>query len=889
MGKRSIITILVFLISGLAILGYFLQHGKMITLSDPYKAVDYKACIVIETVDLRSFLNSLTTGKGIFGEACKVKEFDKLNLKLKYLADYLNKPAFTELLSKGSCVFSFTESNDGKLEPLLSIAVTDDISRHLKEILLSSDINQIIEERKGRNKLYKIPYFADNRKDTAYLSVISGLLVCSSSEDIIDRTITRIRSDKDVRDLPGFSKVYQASGKNEDKIFLIFPNMENMLNSFFKETAEDIWKIVKIEGVLEGDIVINEDGLILNGYTAFTDTTRLLYDYQHLSPIGFHTFKILPSSTMLFETRGFLRDTAESKTVEHEAVKNRLAATIKEYAGEEITRSFMDIKGSSLGNNELILYELTNTVQAEQAIVEELGAEKEVFYFKPDKQTRIPVYKTRSMGLAECLVPGLAPGFDDSYFTFYNDFMITASSDTAICEFLNYNILNKTLANDLTYRDFESSLPSRGGCLFYCVPSGIINYLAELLNDNIVKGLKSNKNSIHKIQAAGYQLASSNNMIYNSISVRYKESTGNESTIEWKTMLDTVSGTRPFFFTNHNTGAREIFIQDLKNNVYLINAAGRILWKVKLREKIRGNVYIIDYFQNGKYQLLFSGENYLHLLDRNGNYVKKYPVKLKSPATNSLTLVDYDNNHNYRIFIACEDRMIYSYEKSGNLLKGWTPFKTSGKVKSEINYYRVSGKDYLVASDEKSVYFLDRAGKKRVDLKENVTRAAGSAMKLSTGPESYLVCTSPDGTVQHIYFDGNVVKFNIKKFSDDHLSDFFDIDSDGFGEYVFIEKGMLYLYDNNRSEIFEIRFDSENLTGLFDFVFSNSSREVGVYDAGEKLIYMIDENGETMRGFPLPGGSMFSIGKLSEERGWYILTGGADNFLYNYKIDSEIK
>ncbi|HNW56255.1 MAG TPA: hypothetical protein PKM69_00675, partial [Bacteroidales bacterium] len=391
MGKRSIITILVFLISGLAILGYFLQHGKMITLSDPYKAVDYKACIVIETVDLRSFLNSLTTGKGIFGEACKVKEFDKLNLKLKYLADYLNKPAFTELLSKGSCVFSFTESNDGKLEPLLSIAVTDDISRHLKEILLSSDINQIIEERKGRNKLYKIPYFADNRKDTAYLSVISGLLVCSSSEDIIDRTITRIRSDKDVRDLPGFSKVYQASGKNEDKIFLIFPNMENMLNSFFKETAEDIWKIVKIEGVLEGDIVINEDGLILNGYTAFTDTTRLLYDYQHLSPIGFHTFKILPSSTMLFETRGFLRDTAESKTVEHEAVKNRLAATIKEYAGEEITRSFMDIKGSSLGNNELILYELTNTVQAEQAIVEELGAEKEVFYFKPDKQTRIPV------------------------------------------------------------------------------------------------------------------------------------------------------------------------------------------------------------------------------------------------------------------------------------------------------------------------------------------------------------------------------------------------------------------------------------------------------------------------------------------------------------------
>ena len=175
---------------------------------------------------------------------------------------------------------------------------------------------------------------------------------------------------------------------------------------------------------------------------------------------------------------------------------------------------------------------------------------------------------------------------------------------STISRLLYDNLLNKTLANDLTYRDFESTLPSRAGYFFYCVPSRITDYLAGFLNEDIIKALKSNKNSINKIQAAGYQFASSNGMIYNSLSIRFKEEAREESTTEWETLLDTIAGIKPFFFTNHTTGAKEIFIQDMKNNTYLINAAGRVLWKVPLNERIIGTIYMIDYFRNGKYQLL---------------------------------------------------------------------------------------------------------------------------------------------------------------------------------------------------------------------------------------------------------------------------------------------
>ena len=105
-----------------------------------------------------------------------------------------------------------------------------------------------------------------------------------------------------------------------------------------------------------------------------------------------------------------------------------LLLRLKEYTGEEITRAYIDIKERPVSDNTLIIYELNNRVQAEQLFLEELGTENEILYFEPDDQIRIPVYKTPFKGLTRILMPGFAPEFDESYFAFYDNFMITGSS-----------------------------------------------------------------------------------------------------------------------------------------------------------------------------------------------------------------------------------------------------------------------------------------------------------------------------------------------------------------------------------------------------------------------------------------------------------------------------
>jgi hypothetical protein len=887
--KRIAIILLVILVSGVVLLGYFLHQGRKNLFTDPYKVISSDACIVIETIDLRNFINSVTTGKGLFSDIENAKEFSSFNTKLKFIADQINKSGFKKILQEGTAIISFHPSQEGKLVPFLSKTIPAETGfRQLRDAMLASGIKGMFEQKIAGKQLIGIPYFSGSSKDTAYIIINSGLLICSTSYDLIKKSVFQNVQGSDIRNVPGFSRILLSAGKNEDKLFVVFGNLKNIARRIFAQGKSSLAnKIIKLGESAGGDIFITDEGVAISGYSESSKPSEYLFRFNSLQPVEFKTYKILPSATAMFESTVFVpgdQGTGTSASGSGQIID--LARRLKPFIGNEITRAYIDIKNNPVSKNSLVIYELKNQVQCENIFLEYSGGKASLTYFRPDEQTRIPVYITGTVGLLSTLLPDFAPGFDDSCYAFYDNYMITGNSYVTISRILYDNLLNKTLANDMLYRDFEKMIPSRAGYLFYCVPSRSIDFFSGYLSKEIADGLRSNKNSLDKIQSVGFQLASINGMIYNNLSVSYKDIIREESKTEWETLLDTTAGIKPFFFTNHNTGAKEIFIQDTKNNAYLINAAGRVLWKVPLKERINGSIYMIDYYRNGKYQLLFSGRNNLHLLDRNGNYVERYPVRLRSPATNSLALFDYENNNTYRLVIAGEDKLVYSYDKSGSVVKGWEPFRTAGYVTSEAGFYKVSGKDFIVIADESSLYFLDRSGKVRLRLNDAVTKAKGSALRLTPGSETSLVCTSPDGTIQNINFNGDVKKFSLRKFTFDHSFDFFDADGDGFGEYVFIDSSKLYLYDRNRKEMFTKDFGSGKLGGPISFTFSSTDKKIGVFDISKNLIYLIDSKGEIMKGFPLRGASMFSIGKLSSGDDWHLIVGGTDRFLYNYKLET---
>ncbi len=118
--------------------------------------------------------------------------------------------------------------------------------------------------------------------------------------------------------------------------------------------------------------------------------------------------------------------------------------------------------------------------------------------------------------------------------------------------------------------------------------------------------------------------------MYHSVSLKYTAQIKEKALTVWESLLDTAVIIKPALVINHNTQEKEIFVQDASHKIYLINSTGRILWEQTLEGPIMSKIAQVDFFKNGKLQYLFNTADKLHLIDRNGNYVERYPVTLRS-------------------------------------------------------------------------------------------------------------------------------------------------------------------------------------------------------------------------------------------------------------------
>ena len=419
MNKRIAVIFLIILVSGMITLGYFISQSRKDLLTDPFKAIAPDASLVIETADIIGFISSVTDGKGIFSVVEQVEEFRLFNSKLKYFADQLNKPGYKRFMDPGKAIISFHSIRDGRVESFLSMSVRSEMRlRHLREAMRAAGIMDTEELRINGKTMIVAPFKTEGGSDTLYLTVNSGLLLCSTSEALVNRALTMAPGDKDVRSVPGFSKVLLSAGKDEDKVFVVFSNLARTIRPLLVRDAAGIAdKISKLAGSAVGDLYINGKGIALSGYTESSDSSESLYRYRNIEPGIFHTYKVLPSATLLFESLimkpGYL---GSKRTAGVSAETHRLALSITPFIGKEITRAYIDIRGGRVSDNMLVIYELTNRVQCEQLFVSGLDRNSGISYFEPDDQTRIPIYKTDNRGLISILMPGFAPGFNDSYY-----------------------------------------------------------------------------------------------------------------------------------------------------------------------------------------------------------------------------------------------------------------------------------------------------------------------------------------------------------------------------------------------------------------------------------------------------------------------------------------
>lgn len=912
--RAGIISVIIFA-TILAVAGYLIQKNKKVIVIDPWLAVPSDAVFIVETHDFPELLTKVTDRNGIITRLDGMKWAEDLTVAAATVDSITGSRDLREMMSNRKVILSFHTGGQGHVTPMAVLNSGPSFNfRDLANMVTKSGATASQPKELAGARVLTATYGKGNDQKVLYLALSSGIIILSPSETLVANALNNKSTGSDIRHQQGFTPVVNASGKETENLYILFRNLPRLAQSFVNPAF--ITPLSAAGIAAGGDVTSREDGLFISGFMSTAGAGLGADRLTGITPAESGVHEVLPVGTLSYRTimkRPAMTGQAAADPAGINATD--LALAVSPFTGAEVTTAVIPSGHSGVN---VIFFRMDDRQAAEAVLKEKLTAKYRsmglretqfIASLREKEEEQVVIYKMPFAGVASMLSGEPAGTVVDNWVLFCRSYMIFAATPEVLVDIQNRSDEDNTLINDLEFREMEKTLPSKSSFLLYISGGAIKAALDQYLTPAAAAALAVN--TFSGIQALGLSLSPSNDMIYTGLSCRYRDPSlarpemstsstplaGQDAALspdlvaemKWKVKLQANLGAKPFFFRNHNTGATEIFVQDQQNNIYLLSSGGRILWKALIRERILGEVFMIDYYKNGKNQLLFAGRDYLHLIDRNGNYVDRFPVKLRSPASNTLALYDYEGNRDYRLLIAGADRKIYLYDRSGVQVKGWNLFVTKGAVRDPVAFYRVRGKDYLVVADEQSVYFLDRTGNARVNTKEPVTRAAGSALRLTPGSEPSVVFTSPDGAVRRISFDGTVVGRQTGKFSQAHRSDFADLDGDGVDEFMVIDQGTMNIFKNDTTELFTKSFETKDIRGPYLYNFSASDRRIGLYETGKQMIYVFNRNGDPAPGFPKKGGEFFAAGKLSSSGGWSLISDGTDGYLYNWALNTDLE
>ena len=898
---------------------FLLKRMDKITPVEALLAVPGDALIFIEDADYEYITETFLPESRIWIDFVNTTGRNELDSMISTVLSRVSAhETLHEFLMKKGLSISIHLQGKDQLVPLFYISYADHHGDHEFEQMIFSLLEgeTMVNDRKYETEtLYDISGNPGSIPGKFTFSCVNGICLVSPSSLLVEGSVRTIHAETDPAKDAGLELIRGTAGRYvHANIYINYPGAHQL---FYPYTRQESWPLLQeLSGLAtwgELDLDIKEDAIVLNGMTlADSEEPLFLGAFANQSPVKMELHEMMPSGTSYFLHMG-ISDRAKFRMQmetylsgrgvwdEIKAEKDRLDRLYGFDPFEDVI-SIMDdemawfaIEGETADPGEEVLVietrshsETSEVVlhwmeQFMQAHAFDMSSYR--FVYQLDNQTRFNIYR-----MPESCYEGLMPGrLFNSYFTVYENCLIFGPSVEVLSRVIYQNILHKTFVSDPVFKEMSDYLSDRSNITLFFRPFPYLDYKRELLNDHTTTQLKSMELFLRRIPGIVIQYSSEERLLYHSISCKYTSQIKEKALTVWESLMDSAAVIKPALVINHNTQEKEIFIQDASSNIYLINSTGRILWEQKLEGPIIGNMFQVDFYKNGRLQYLFNTAEKLHLIDRNGNYVERYPISLRSPATAPMALFDYDKSRDYRIFLAGEDRKIYVYDIEGNVVTGWKFDKTESIVTRALQHFRIGDKDYIVFSDQNRAYFLDRRGRERIKPKSRVVFSPENPFSLDMNireERPRWISTDTAGNVTCVYLDGSVSTLFEQKISGDHFFRMQDMDKDGIPEYIFAAGNELSVLGQEGNRLFSYRV-RDRISDMPDiYKFSASDIKIGITDRSRNRIYLINADGSLYEGFPLEGSTRFSIGYFAgSDSRFNLIVGSRNNFLYNYSIE----
>ncbi len=680
MKKGIIISLICILIIGLSVWGYIeLRKNSVSAKKDLYESVPGEPCAVLQINNLRSLQESLLYNNNYWLNLTAIKTLNKTHILLAAL-DSLKEsdPVVARLIDRSA---------------LLSIYESSNRDSHF---LITSQMS-ISDYEKAAEIAGK--YLKTNAKTEYY----NEFLLASESDSLItlakqciDAGTSPILQDQD------FHKARLSAGnKQEANIFLNAARCHDIIRKYVLESRERLFTVSRqYDNWCGYDVDFSVDKIEINGFAfcknggdlvaAFqnqnternTLSAAMPYNtffFRHFAISNLEDYKqlLFPDDYSFDDTYAENYENLSNETDSLETTSGENPETfMQEFFGGEIAFGYSPL-------NEFVIIKLINGSEASAAL-QRIATE-----LNPNcasKYQGIEMYHIGTNGFAGSI---FGPYFtlEDEYICVDGDNLIITPTEQFTAYIATRNPKTQTLQCSPVFRSADRTLLSTSNRSIYIDIPYIVRNASKFFTPELSEKITTDKEIWNAFDCIGLQSENEGkNMDYQHIFIQYSGQRGTfaelpddtpeqteellaaAETVETETteaattkteaeQVATISGSvqklftialdapaciKPQIFTNHYTGENEIFIQDEKNNIYLISASGKILWKTSVKEAVIGGVETVDILNNKKLQIAFVTKSKLYVIDRNGKMVSGYPLALTGGVCTPLAVFDYE-------------------------------------------------------------------------------------------------------------------------------------------------------------------------------------------------------------------------------------------------------
>ncbi len=905
--KRTLIIILIALLTLLA--GYILFTKNEVVFSKEtslYKAVPLSSPVFFEISSLKSIpqknelLNDLSGIELIYTLLANVSKSDSIISELKEVQSSWAKRPF---------ILAYDFVGDYKIEPLIISTIKNKNELHGFEILLS-EISGVSDPELNEKKYssYKVFSFSKPDGKRLYFSAAEGLILFSTELILVEKGLRQLSSEN-ITDIRNFNTVYKTAGSgtlvasyiNHERFAELLARAMNGRTSTKENEFGETERINLRSSIIdtknfaswsELDMSLNDEMISMNGITAADDSlNQFITVFNGQTAERCNAGKILPRNTSFYIGYSFsdrnlffekLMDyfKMSSSFYEREEYLKKMERsfgkdsreTFKEMVNKEVIAAITNVSAEGEISS-LFLVSLSAKKTSQE------NFEKMMLNHANSKKTElnsmispVPAANGKTFRVYEFPFPSL-PGVwlgepfrfaKARYAAFYDDYLVFASSQKVMQEYLADMELAYSLDNDRSYSNFIKASDSKANISTFINISRLLPLKSSLLHTEAAKKTEGYAETLQKVSLVNWQMICEKDIFFNSIHLGKPKQTKNDGLALWTCNLGANLAMKPQVVENHNNPSqKDIVVQDEDNRLHLISANGQIRWTIPITGRILGEIHQVDHLRNGKWQFLFNTREKLYMIDINGNNVAGFPVSFDSPATNGVSVFDYDNNHKYRYFLAFENRKVVVFDQNGKAVSGWNFDKTESAVTTPIHHFRVNNnKDYIVFKDAGKIYIQDRRGETRVKTPVQFENSDNPiALNLNGTPK--MVATDKNGKVYYLYFDGKYDEKNVGTFSAGHLFAVDDLDGNNILDFIFTDGKKLTVMDENGKNLFDETLDNELTLPPSVYGITAKQKMVGVTDSKGNRIYLFEPGGKSYNGFPIAGNSQFCIGSIT--------------------------